>query len=153
MIEEKQVVRLVDESLKGTDKFLVEVVIRPTNLITVFIDGDSHVSIEDCKRLNRQLEQGLNREREDFELTVSSAGLDRPLKVLRQFKIRIGLELEVVTIQGEKNSGILVKEGKEGIEIEQEIQITKKVKEKKNFFFPFREIRTVKEVITIKKTK
>lgn len=153
MIEEKQVVRLVDEFLKGTNKFLVEVVIRPTNLITVFIDGDNQVSIEDCQRLNRHLEQHMNREMEDFELTVSSAGLDRPLKVLRQFKKRMGMELEVVTLTGEKTSGILLNLGKDGIEIEKEIMITKKVKEKKKIFFPFKEIRTVKEVITIKKTK
>jgi len=153
VIEEKQVVRLVDEFLKGTNKFLVEVVIRPTNLITVFIDGDNQVSIEDCQRLNRHLEQHMNREMEDFELTVSSAGLDRPLKVLRQFKKRMGMELEVVTLTGEKTSGILLNLGKDGIEIEKEIMITKKVKEKKKIFFPFKEIRTVKEVITIKKTK
>jgi len=151
VIEEKQIIRLVEESLQGTDKFLVEVVIRPTNLITIFIDGDSQVSIEDCRRVNRHLEQKMNREKQDFELTVSSAGLDRPLKVLRQYKKRVGLELEVVTVAGDKTCGILVTAGNDGIEIEQEIKISKKEKEKKKIFIPFKEIRTVKEVITFKK--
>jgi len=151
VIEEKQIIRLVEESLQGTDKFLVEVVIRPTNLITIFIDGDSQVSIEDCLRVNRHLEQKMNREKQDFELTVSSAGLDRPLKVLRQYKKRVGLELEVVTVAGDKTCGILVTAGNDGIEIEQEIKISKKEKEKKKIFIPFKEIRTVKEVITFKK--
>jgi len=153
MIEEKQVEKLVNDFLNGSDKFLVEVIIRPANLISVYIDGDHEVSIEDCHRLNRHLEHALNRDVEDFELTVSSAGLDRPLKTLRQIKKRIGLELEVVSISGKKTCGILVNAEKEGIEIEQEIRITKKEIEKKKISLPFQEIRTIKEVITFKKIK
>lgn len=151
MIEEKQVVRLVEEFLQGTDKFLVEVTVRHANVITVFIDGDNRISLEDCRRVNRYLEQYLNRETEDFELTVSSAGLDRPLKLLRQFKKRIGSEIEVVSIANNKTCGTLLTAGEDGIEIEQEIRISKKEKEKKKAYFPFKEIRTVKEVINIKK--
>jgi ribosome maturation factor RimP len=153
MIEENRVVNLVNDYLKGTDKFLVEVIIRPSNLITVYIDGDHQVSLEDCLLLNRHLEQVLNRDEEDFELTVSSAGLDRPLKKLRQIEKRIGSEVDVVFVTGEKTCGTLVKVDKEEIEIELEIRITKKEMEKKKISFPFREIKTIKEVISFKKIK
>ena len=153
MIEQKQVERLAEECFRGTSKFLVEVIIRTNNIITVFIDADDHVSLEDCRHLNRFLEQGLNREQEDFELTVSSAGLDRPLKTLRQYANRIGREIEVVSPSGKKTTGLLVKAGQKGIEIEQTIQISRKEIEKKCVVIPFGEIRTAKEVITFKKSK
>jgi len=153
MIDQKQVERLAEEHFRGTSKFLVEVSIRSNNLITVFIDADDHVSLDDCRQLNRFLEQGLDRDREDFELTVSSAGLDRPLKVLRQYKNRIGRDIEVVTTTGKKVNGLLMKADEEGIELEQTILISKKEIEKKSVVIPFGEIRTAKEVITFKKSK
>lgn len=153
MIEQKQLERLAEECFRGADKFLVEVIIRPNNIITVYMDGDDHVSLEDCRQLNRFLEQGLNRDQEDFELTVSSAGLERPLRVLRQYLKRTGQELEVVTNSGQKVSGTLLNAGKEGIEIEQVIHLNKKETEKKKIFFPFRDIKSAKDVITFKKSK
>jgi len=151
MITEDQVTKHIHDYFKGTDKFLVELHIKPINVISVFIDADTSISIEDCKELSRHLEQTLDREKEDFELTVSSSGLDRPLKLLRQYQKITGKSLDIVLNGGDKLSGKLVKADKTGIEIEQEINISKKEKTLKNVVIPFGNIKTAKKVITFKK--
>jgi ribosome maturation factor RimP len=68
--------------------------------------------------MSRHVESNLDREKEDFELHVSSPGLDRPLKTLRQYKKYTGKELSVATRDGKKYSGKLLKASEEGIELE-----------------------------------
>ena len=151
MITEDKVTKLIHNLFKGTDKFLVEFSIKPINVISVFIDSDTTISIEDCRVLSRHLEHGLDREKEDFELTVSSAGLDRPLKLLRQYQKMIGKSLDIVMNGGDKLSGKLTKADKQGIEIEQEIKISKKETTVKKVVIPFENLKTAKKVITFKK--
>ncbi len=151
MITEDQVKKLINDYFQGSDKFLVELHIKPINVISIFIDADTTISIEDCRELSRHLEQGLNREKEDFELTVSSAGLDRPLKLLRQYQKMLWKSLDIILNSGEKLSGKLVKADNTGIEIEQEIKLSKKETTLKNVVIPFDSIKTAKKVITFKK--
>jgi ribosome maturation factor RimP len=86
MVEKTNILELVEEHLKGTDKFPVEVQIKGNNIITVIIDGDTGVTIDDCIRLSKHIESKLDRDTEDFELRVSSFGADKPLKMKRQYK-------------------------------------------------------------------
>lgn len=151
MITEDQVKKLINDYFQGSDKFLVELHIKPINVISIFIDADTTISIEDCRELSRHLEQGLNREKEDFELTVSSAGLDRPLKLLRQYQKMLWKSLDIILNSGEKLSGKLVKADNTGIEIEQEIKLSKKETTLKNVVIHFDSIKTAKKVITFKK--
>jgi len=153
MIDEKQISRLAGDFLKGTDKFLVEIVVKPINHISVYMDGETRVSIEDCKGLSRYLEQNLDRDKEDFDLMVSSAGADRPLKLLRQYQKNIGKTLDVVTRSGSKLSGILTRVEKTGIELELEVKATKGVTSKKLHPLTFDEIKTAREAITFNKIK
>ena len=80
--------------------FLVDVRIKPTNNVKVYIDGDQGISIEKCVRYNRalykQLEEGGLFPNGDFSLEVSSPGLDEPLKLHRQYKKNIGRLVEIV---------------------------------------------------------
>ncbi|MCK9219063.1 MAG: ribosome assembly cofactor RimP [Bacteroidales bacterium] len=142
MVKEKEVRILAEEFLKGSDVFLLEVLVKPSNKITIFIDGENRVSIDACQKLSRFIEEHLDREKEDFELTVSSAGADRPLKITRQYKKVIGKTLEIVTCGGEKITGTLLTADENGIELEVG---------KGNQRFPFQEIKSAKEVITFKK--
>ena len=107
MIEKKTVCQIVDEWLKGKDYFLVEVTVSPDDKIVVEIDHAEGVWIEDCVDLSRYIESKLNREEEDYELEVGSAGIGQPFKVLQQYYIHIGKEVEVLTKDGRKLSGIL----------------------------------------------
>ena len=151
MITQEQVVKVVEEMLGGTDKFLVEVIIQPANKITVFFDGDNGVSISDCQKLSRFIEERLDRDYTDYQLTVSSAGMDRPIKLLRQYKKRIGRELEVISSAGERISGILVRADDEGLELEHPVKNPKKEIAKPNSIIALEKIKSAKIIITFGK--
>lgn len=108
MIDKLQILEIVDEELsKSDDKFVVGMKVTPDNRIFVDIDGDNGINIDDCIALSRAIESRLDREIEDFELNVSSAGADAPLKMPRQYRRHIGRELAVVMPDGERIEGTL----------------------------------------------
>lgn len=107
MIEKASVTSIVEEWLQGKDYFLVDVNVSPDDKIVVEIDHAEGVWIEDCVELSRFIESKLDREEEDFELEVGSAGIGQPFKVLQQYYIHIGCEVEVLTKDGEKITGVL----------------------------------------------
>lgn len=107
MIEKNLVKTLVDEWLEGKDYFLTDLTISSDDRIVVEIDHEEGVWIEDCVELSRYIESHLDREREDFELEVGSAGIGQPFKVLRQYEIHQGERVEVLTKEGKKMQGVL----------------------------------------------
>lgn len=115
MISTKHISSIVETGLKGTDIFLVEAEVRKGNYIRVYIDSPGGVTIEECANVSRIIESGLDREIEDYELEVSSPGLNAPLKVLPQYVKNIGREVEVVKMDGIKLSGKLMQADKQGI--------------------------------------
>jgi ribosome maturation factor RimP len=92
--------------------FLVEVRVKPTNNIKVFIDGDQGVSIEKLVHYNRKLYKEIEEAgmfpNGDFSLEVSSPGLDEPLKLRRQYLKNIGRSAEVITADGMRKEGKLI---------------------------------------------
>lgn len=94
------------------DHFLVDIRIKPTNNIKVFLDGDKGVGIDDLVKYNRALYKQLEEESMfpdgDFSLEVSSAGLDMPLKMHRQYVKNIGRELQVTMLDGTVKDGRLL---------------------------------------------
>jgi ribosome maturation factor RimP len=151
MITQEQVVKVVEEILEGTDKFLVEAIIQTGNRVTVFFDGDNGVSIADCQKLSRMIEEKLDNDTADYDLTVSSAGMDRPIKLLRQYKKRIGKALEVNLLSGERKSGILVRADEKSIELEHPVKNPKKEDAKPNSVIELEKIKSAKIIITIGK--
>ncbi len=107
MIDKKVVENLVNEWLADQDYFLVDVEISTDNRIVVEIDHADGVWIEDCVALSRYIEDHLDREVEDYELEVGSAGLGQPFKVVRQYENCIGKEVEVLKADGKKVRGVL----------------------------------------------
>jgi ribosome maturation factor RimP len=75
--------------------FLIDCTITDENKITVIIDGDSGVILQDCIDISRAIEHNIDREEHDFALEVASAGLSTPLKFVRQYKNNIGRTLIV----------------------------------------------------------
>ena len=155
MIEKKTVCQIVDEWLAGKDYFLVEVTISPDDKILVEIDHKEGVWIEDCVKLSRYIESKLNREDEDYELEVGSAGIGQPFKVLQQYINHIGKEVEVLAKDGRKLSGVL----KEADEQHFVVTIQKKVKEEgakrpklvdEDLTFTYEEIKYTKYLISFK---
>jgi len=107
MIDKNVVKNLVSEWLKDKDYFLVDVEISDDNRIVVEIDHADGVWIEDCAALSRYLEERMDREEEDYELEVGSAGLGQPFKVPQQYQNFVGEEVEVLDADGKKYRGVL----------------------------------------------
>lgn len=108
MIAKETIEQIVNEKLSSGELFLVDIKINRANCIEVFIDSERGINISDCADLSRFIEEHLDREREDFELNVSSAGLDQPLKVIRQYHKNIGREVKVRTKTGVEMTGVIV---------------------------------------------
>ena len=107
MIEKKAVSQIVGEWLQGKDYFLVSIDISTDDKIVVEIDHKDGVWIEDCVDLSRFIESRLNRDQEDYELEVGSAGIGQPFKVLQQYYNHVGKEVEILTKEGKKITGLL----------------------------------------------
>jgi ribosome maturation factor RimP len=107
MIDKNVVKQLVEEWLTGKEYFLVDVSITPDDKITVEIDHKDGVYINDCVELSKFVEDHLDREQEDYELEVGSAGLGQPFKVEQQYHNYIGEPVEVLDGNGKKIRGVL----------------------------------------------
>ena len=107
MIDKKVVKSLVDEWLEGKEYFLVDIEISPDDRIVVEIDHADGVWIEDCVELSKYIEDRLDRDDEDYELEVGSAGLGQPFKVPQQYMNFVGQAVEVLDADGTKVKGIL----------------------------------------------
>lgn len=152
MITKAEIIHLAEEALAGTDRFIVEVLVKMDNVIMVFIDADSSVTIDHCVDLSRYIEHQLDRETEDFELRVSSAGLDHPFKLMRQYTKNIGMPVQVQLKDGETHVGKLLSADEKGISIDL-ILVKKLNKIKKEVSggtvsFAFEQIEEVKPVIS-----
>ena len=86
MILKDAVIEVVEDYIATKSYYLVDVKVTPDNRVSVEIDSFDGVSIEFCMELNKHIESKFDREVEDYELEVSSAGLTEPFKVLKQYK-------------------------------------------------------------------
>ena len=98
----------VEIAATDNDAFLVELELKPNNIIVAFVDSDNGLTIEQIKMINRQIESHLDRDVEDFNLTVSSPYLNRPLKTWRQYKKNVGRYLKV-KFNERQEEGMLMK--------------------------------------------
>jgi ribosome maturation factor RimP len=109
---------------KSEDIFLVDLKITPGNQITVLLDADNGITIEKCTVINKALykfieESGFFPDG-NFSLEVSSPGVGKPLKLLRQYKKNIGRRLEVELEDGTKTEGKLTEVTNESITLEEQ---------------------------------
>jgi ribosome maturation factor RimP len=95
MITREKVEHLIEEKIQGTDMFIVEVSVRPGNVIDVTLDSDVGITIEACTEVHRHLLHEMDRDVEDYSLEVSSPDLMKPLKVTRQYMKNVGRDLAV----------------------------------------------------------
>jgi ribosome maturation factor RimP len=127
LILKDEIVRLAEQHLEGTPLYLTGVRVSADNHISLFIDGDEGVTINDCVGLSRAVESALDRERDDFSLVVSSHGATSPLTLPRQFKKHQGRELEIRTMDGAKAEGKLIYSDEKKIGIEFSVRENKPV--------------------------
>ena len=124
MIDKDLLVSTIEQGLEGTDMFLVDVTVGKDNRIVVEIDSDTAVDIDSCAALSRKVEETFDRDIEDYELEIGSAGLTSPLRTPRQYAKNTGNQVEVQTKDGRKLKGKLTASDDNSFTIE----IQKKVK-------------------------
>jgi len=155
MIEKDIINQSVTTFLEDTNYYLVDLAVSTDNRITVEIDSFDGVEIDFCADLSKHIEASLDRDKEDFELQVSSAGLTEPFKVLKQYEKNIGNEVEVLTKAGKKLSGILtgVNDTSFVIEVEKTGKpegSKRKITMKENITFNYSDIKYTKYLIRFK---
>lgn len=158
MINKKKIEELALERIEELDKdlFIVEISISASNSIRVEIDSAfGNVAIEDCISVSRNIEHNLDREEQDFELQVSSPGLDKPFRVVQQYKKNVGREVKLTPVNGVKLEGVLKSADDNGVVIETTRKERLEGKKKKvtvveEHPFNYDEIKETKIVITFK---
>jgi len=155
MIDKNKVKELVGEWLEGKEYFLVDASVDEQNKITIEIDHKEGVWIEDCCDLSKYVESKLDREVEDYELEVGSAGIGQPFKVLQQYINNIGYDVELLTADGKKMEGYLKDATEEGftvvVEEKQRLEGKKRpVKVEVDKTFGYADVKWVKSIIDFK---
>lgn len=125
MIDKKLLTDVVENAIKDSALFLVDIQVNQGNSIVVEIDSAEGVDIDSCAAITRRIEEAFNRDIEDYELEVGSAGLTSPFKVRGQYEKNIGNEVEVLTTDGRKLKGTLTEVADETFTIE----VVRKAKE------------------------
>jgi ribosome maturation factor RimP len=157
MIDKKIVLKLAEERIQELNRglFIVDLTISTRNVINIELDREGGgVSIEDCISVSRNVEHNLDRESVDFELNVSSAGMDRPLRHEKQFIKNTGRLLTFLKTDGVQVEGVLKSFNSDGFVV----SVERKVKNEKNknvimeeeLTLSASEIKEIKRVISFK---
>ena len=157
MISKERVIELAEERIAELDNgcFLVDVVISNGNNILVEIDNEkTGIAINDCVRVSRNIEHNLDREEQDFELSVMSPGLSNPFKVHQQYVKNIGRNVKVL-FDHKSIEGLLKEVSDTGIVLETSSKQRLEGKKKKvlvveNHQIAFEDIKETKVVISFK---
>jgi len=150
MIDKKRIEEITGEYVRNTDVFIVSVKVSSANRITVLADKKSGITIDECVALHRHIEMNLNRDEEDFELQVSSPGLDMPFLVIEQYYKNEGKKVEVTDIEGTKYSGTLKNVTSGGFELEAQVKVKGQQKENREISFNFDQVKSTRVILTIK---
>lgn len=138
MITAEHIKELITQQIQGGDIFLVDVVVKPGNAIRVHVDTPEGISIDECVKISRFINESLDRDVEDYSLEVSSPGLGSMFQVTQQYDKHIDRKIEVLFTDGIKVRGRLLSVSDTGIVL--------RVKED-NKEIAFEEIKTAKAVI------
>ena len=124
MLDKKLLSEVVNDAISGSDIFVVDITVSADNVVDVELDSMGSIDIDTCVALSREIEKHFDRDVEDYELQVGSAGLTSPFTVRQQDDKNIGKPVEVLTKDGQKLKGIL----KSAADTEFTITVQKKVK-------------------------
>ena len=155
MIDTKKITEAAERHLEGTDMFVVECTSTPGNEIELTIDSDTSVGIDACVALSRAVEADLDRDAEDFSLTVASAGIGSELRTLRQYRKLVGRPVEVLLTNGVKILAHLDEATDEGISLSYEEKQAVEGRRRKQPIkgtrsYPFAQIKYTKEWLDFK---
>jgi ribosome maturation factor RimP len=154
-MEINKLVEVVEEHLAGSDVFIVECQCTPSNEITLVLDADSRVSIDTCVAVSRAVDAVFDRDVEDFSLTVTSAGIGEPLKLLRQYQKIVGSTMEILLKDGIKILATLDSANEQGITVSYDEKVAVEGRKRKELqhivrTLSFEQIKSAKEYLDYK---
>jgi ribosome maturation factor RimP len=155
MLNKETFEKVVKEKLAGTGTFLVEVQFGAGNRVQVFVDKPEGITIDECVELSRFITSVLSKDVEDYDLEVSSPGLDMGFRVEEQYRKYLGKGVQVLFNDGTKLSGILRDFDRRGIDLEYRKTLKEEGKKKKKVitetgYFEFDRIKTTKAMVSFK---
>lgn len=150
MIEKNKIEKLVKDFISDKEIFLVDIKVSSANKITVHANKKDGITIDDCVRISKYLESCLDREEEDFELQVSSSGLDMPFLVREQYEMNLGKTISVTDNEGVKYKGVLTSLTDHGFNLISTKREKGKKRQNVSLPFSFDDVRSVKLIITFK---
>ncbi|MFC2104483.1 ribosome assembly cofactor RimP [Bacteroidota bacterium] len=155
MIKKEEIEEIISGIIKEKNAFITDIKVSTSNKINIEIDSIDGFTIDDCVEVSRLVESNLDRDEEDFELEVASAGLSEPFKVVQQYHKNLGKEVETLTKDGIKIKGILSNVSNVGFEIEESKMIKVEGKKKKQNViekhqFSFDQVKSTKVIIKFK---
>lgn len=144
---------IAEPILESRNLFLVDLKISKDNVIELFADSLQGVDIRTCIEVSREIESHLNRDEEDFELTVSSAGIGYPFKVEGQYRKNLGKTVEIKLTDNSRHSGTLKAFDAETLTVEYEEKKAVEGKKKKETVrtertLPRRDIKEIKDIVS-----
>ena len=111
-----EIIDAIGSEIVARGLYIVDVTVSKDNDVEVTIESEEgKVELEDCVAISRFFETKFDRETEDYSLTVTSAGLDQPFKVFRQFEKAVGKKVEVQLKGGRKMVAVLEAADQESI--------------------------------------
>ena len=140
MINSETITALIEQHIKETDIFVVEVSVKAGNSIRVHVDRPDGISIDECVQISRFLNESLDRDEEDYSLEVSSPGLGGPLRVKQQYQKYLSHPIDVLFSDGIRTTGKLLSVSDKGFVL--------KGKEGGEQEISFDEVKTVKAIIS-----
>ena len=126
MITQQELEAFVSEELVDTDHFLVELDFVPNSKIEIYVDSFDYFTIEDCMELSRAMKKKFGERLDAYDIVVSSAGMDRPFKTMKQYHKNIEKEVKVLLTDGKSVSGLLKQVGEDMIILEEAPKAPKK---------------------------
>lgn len=158
MISKSKVTELIDERIAELDNGLFVVSLSISSRNSILVELDKHeggVSVSDCMSVSRNIEHNLDREEADFELSVTSAGLDKGLRVFPQYKKNIGREVDVKLVDGGEINGTMIDATPEQIVVQTTRKEKLEGKKKKEVIvedhvLPMNKVKETKIVISFK---
>jgi ribosome maturation factor RimP len=154
MITQEQVEQIIHEKIDGTEIFLVAVFMHPGNNIDVHLDTAKGILIDECVEVSRYIVSKMDKEIEDYNLEVSSPGLDASFRVKQQYEKNLGKQVEIIKNDGSKIKAKLLTFSGDKIEVEAMIKPSSPEKSKKLvaqvITIVLEDIKTIKSVISFK---
>ena len=111
-----EIIDAISSEIVARNCFIVDVTISKDNDVEITIESENGcVELDDCVSVSRFFETKFDREKEDYSLTVTSAGLDQPFKVFKQYQKAVGSKVEVQLKGGRKLIATLSEADEESI--------------------------------------